>query len=724
MPSDIRNLTKKKSIMQLKYVLVVPNDISDEDVTPFQGWNPAIRDPKFLTLLSLLSTLPAASQEIFMEQSELINFRTSGVLRNVTSIGSSLLNKLDFGTIDEIVIFLALDREISLIKKTQLTDDKKAILLSFSDEDRVINISRRERDGYRFIDEEILSLLPASSTPYPVLRNTYDAKVSFPKNHGINAPNLSLLQALGYQVEQQHDSEPNLDFGEAERLVVDSANITLNCINEKNQLDREILIYAPSVKVFFYDFKHNIWNQILRKVKEKWKRKLIEACFRNPGYSESRIEFDAPPSDPYSDPILGPILHFRQSELYATTLSIAVMASNEGLVSVRLPNSVNLLGGRLRNLETLAKRSDKKSFMLLQKEFGKYNIDLKAAIGPSIAELVQSSSLACKLCTDIPLEWVYLDKLPLMISHEVSKIPMTPGNTQLQYASMGQRIGIRESDCKKILVVRSFNKDDPLSGVLEDCLQQFDLQDRLKITFTDVQSGEAACEALNSFDGSIVVFDCHGDHGGHSEHGWLQLGNEKVNTWELAYRARIPPIILLSACSTSAIGGSHISVANGLMRSGARSVLGTFLPVNGPRSAIFIARILARLDTYLPAIKKMGYKGITWRTFINTAMKMSYLTDVLVYFKYDLNLIDDATFTQIEIDSLPIISIGRQDWYDLAIATISAACGISKKDLVDKIQSNHPLMETMRYCQVGLPEHISIILEDESAVETSQSKNI
>lgn len=695
--------------MQLKYVLVVPNDGGETDVTMFQGWNKVIREFEFLTLLRLLSTLPVSIDEIFMEQRTLVQYRTSGLTRNVTSVGSSLLPQMDFGRIDEITIFLAMARDVPLIKQTQLRE-KKTILLSSSDEEGVVNILKRQSYGYLYIDGEILAMLPPRDIPYPELRSAYESEVSFPKIHGINSPNILLLQSLGYQVEEK-SPELNVSFEEAEQLVLDSAKIALECMGDFGHTNREIVLYAPAVKMFFYDFKESIWNQLLRQVKEKWKRKIIESCFRNPGYSESHIVFDGPLTNPYEDPILGPILLERQAEVYATTASIAVMSTNEGLVSLRLPNAVNLLGARLRHLETLAKRSDMKAPQLLQREFVKYNADLKEAIGSKLLEFIQENSYACKLCSDVPLEWIYRGQLPLMISHEVSKVPMTPGNNQLQYASMGERIGIGESDCKKILIVRSFEEHDPLLTVMEAVLKTMNLHERLDIVFRDVQSRDQACAALNEFGGGIVVFDCHGDHGGHSSSGWLQFGKEKVNTWELAYNARIPPIIMLSACSTSAIGGSHISVAGGLLRSGARTVLGTFLPVNGPRSALFVARILARIDTYLPVIRKLGYKIVTWRTFMHGAMKLSYLTDVLVFLSFDLQLIDEETFLKVEVDALSTVGRGNPDWYDLAMETLSKATGISIRDLVDKIVTEHPLMETMRYCQVGVPEHIGIILD-------------
>jgi hypothetical protein len=698
--------------MQLKYVLVVPNGFDEEEGTLFQGWNPSVRNPDFLSLIFLLSALPAAPEEIFLSHDELIKFRTSGVQRNVTSAGSSFLSDLDFGAPDEIVVFLALGENVNSVKEHQIREEKKTILLSFSDDPIAIDIRKRKKSPHQFIDDEILFLLPESHVEGKILRGTYDAIISFSKNHGVNAPNMTVLQSLGFNVEEKK-REVNRSFQEAEDLVIESAKIVRQCVAGAGSNNRETILYSPSVKTFFYDFKNIMWNQILRNVPEKWKRKIIEATFRNPGYSEFLLKIDEEPTNPYSDEILGPILSDRQSELYATTASIALMASNESLVSIRLPNAVNLQGARLRNLESLAKRSDEKASHLLQREFRNFIVELKQSIGPKILDLIRSGGSACKLCTDVPLEWLHLNDLPLMISHEVSKIPMTPGNTQLQYASHGERIGIKDADCKRILVVRSFADRDPLLKVFENYLEEFELKERLNIRIVDVNDGEEAKSALNEFDGFIVVFDCHGDHGGNDSYGWLQFGNEKVNTWELAYQARIPPIVLLSACSTSAIGGSHVSVSSGLLRSGARSVLGTFLPVDGPRSALFMVRILNRLDTFLPAVKKMGFKGITWRSFVHSVMQIQYLTDVLVYFRNDLKIIDDAIFMEVETEALPNISVGDPSWFDTALKAISVATALSKEEIITKICEDHPLMETLRYCQVGLPDCIGIVFDEE-----------
>jgi hypothetical protein len=307
-----------------------------------------------------------------------------------------------------------------------------------------------------------------------------------------------------------------------------------------------------------------------------------------------------------------------------------------------------------------------------------------------------------------------------MISHEVSKIPMTPGNFLLRSAGMGPPLIFEDSALHKVLVVRSFHDVDPIKPMLEFAIKKFAMSERLNVKIVDVKSEAEAINALNNFDGYITVFDCHGSHGGQESSGWLQFGEDKTNTWTLAYKARITPIVMLSACSTAPINGSHISVANGLLNSGAFSVIGTFLPVNGVKSAAFIARILYRIDAYLPALKSMGFDIITWRTLISDFMQMSYATDVLYYFRAK-GLIDEDAMHSINLEANELINTRSPDWYDTLIRSTSEKTGISEDDLVKMIVDEHPLMETMYYCQFGTPEHIKILLRspEELALKSS-----
>jgi hypothetical protein len=700
--------------MRLKYVLVIPGAVSDQmDVTPFQGWNLEVASPAFMDLLRILCCLPSTLDEVLMTQDELLVSRQVNVIKNVNAIGVDSLKDIQFVSMDTITVFLCLPNQIQTIRETQNIKTGVALILAPTTDIGIIDVRQFREPFCHCIDNELWSLTYSKMAKNNAQRILYSKSVELPLLHGVVIPNKILLETLGYIVTGEEGVVLN-DHKKAIDAIVFTTEIVMKILFSNNPSSKqELVIYAPSVKEFFYDFKSIVWNQILRNIKESWKKKLIEhLLFKTKSYSLSEIKLNGKiTANPFKDPIMGPLMLLRQSEIYATSMAMALLSCVQSNPSVRLPNSINLHLSQLRQIENLSKRSDPKSEILIQKAFRKFVIDLKDDVGEKISSLICARAKSCKICSDVPLEWIYFGNLPLMISHEVSKIPMTPGNILLQYSAIGLPIILHANELKNILIIRSFENDDPIKSMLEISVNTLLIDETMKVNIVDVQSEKEVIQALNNFKGFIVVFDCHGDHGGSNSTGWLQIGTDHMNTWELAHKARIPPIVMLSACSTASIGGSHASVANGFLRSGAFSVIGTFLPVNGAKSSIFIARILYRISAFLPALKSLGVELITWRTFITGFMRMSYVTDVLHHF-LELGIIDEALSLSIHLEANHNINLQRDDWYDSVIKHISDNTEISISDLINKIVEENPLLETMLYCQVGIPEHIGILLSE------------
>ncbi len=697
--------------MHLRYVLVIPHAESEEDATPFQGWNPGILDKQFLHLIHILSCMPSDATEICMSLDELLAYRRDEPVKDVIAIGAESLHKIRLIRDGQLTVFLFMPMELRKIVETQLIWNGKAILLSPDECPGVIDCRKITSNFYRSIDILIFNLLGGKTAFARTLREPYSASVLLPIRHGVVQPSQVLLESFGFEV-LGRDGVVLEDHELALHWVTETTKITMKVIYSDDRQRRELIVYAPAVKAFFYDFKSNVWNQILRKISEKWKRKLIEEMlFRNKSYSAATIHWDQERVlDLQSDPFFGAIMSYRQMEIYGTSAAIGLLSNVENVPSVRLPNSINLHQNELKNIETLSRRTDAKGMLQLQKKFLEFSNGLKIDIGDEIYELVTGGGDAIKLCSDVPFEWIYGPRLPLMISHEVSRLPMTPGNIVLQYAACGRPVALPAALLNEVLVVRSFKENDQIRNHLEVAIKGYPISDRMNVKIIDVQSEAAAVDALNGFFGAIVIFDCHGAHGGQASSGWLQIGEDRLNTWELAHRAKVPPIVLLSACSTSPVGGSHISVATGFLRSGALSVIGTFLPVSGTDSAVLVGRILYRIDQFLPAIKKQGFEAINWRTFIAGMLRMSFLTDVLYYFKDTEQLIDEAAWKEIHMEGNLAINSMYSGWYDLALERVSKKCGIDVDRLADKISKDHPLMETLYYSQIGMPEHIKIIL--------------
>lgn len=704
--SNLQNQTD----MHLRYVLVVPDDEPEEKGSPFQGWNPVILDMRFLNLIHLMSCLPSSIGEIYMTQDELLTWRRNDVFKDAVAVGAQLLDVLDFTEDGQITVFLFLPDQLKDVIRT-LRAGRPTILLSPDECPGVLDTRSLVDDRYCSIDDFLFELHARHSQPLGAIRKRYEAHINLPAAHGIVSPNQVFLESRGFTVQAQEGLVLE-SHEQAVQIVSDTLRATVSAANGEHWLAGEIIVYVPAVKAFFYDFKHNVWNQIFRQVKEKWKKKLIEnMLFKSKSYSSATVDMgDNIPANPYDDPLFGTIMKWRQSELYATSAAIGLLSTVENIPSIRLPNAINLHLGELRNIESLSKRTDEKGKSLLQKKFLELNNALRAEIGDELLTLMISQGDSCKLCTDFPLEWLYIGRLPLMISHQVSRIPMTPGNMVLQYAASSLPIQVPAQLIYQVLIIRSFLQHDPIREHLETAVAAYDISKKMEITVVDVHNEAEAIDALNKFAGGIVVFDCHGGHGGHEASGWLQFGSDRVNTWELAFRARIPPIVLLSACSTAPIGGSHISVANGLLRSGARSVMGTLLDVGGAHSAILVARILYRIDQFLPAVKAMKYEAISWRAVITGMLQMSYLTEVLYYFKDVEGLINDDDWREIHMQGNHGISHLNPAWYDEVLTALGQKTGLDIEVLSDKIKDGHPLMETMYYSQIGMPERLTIIL--------------
>lgn len=688
--------------MRLSYTLVVPHVQSDHDATIFQGWVPAIRNIVFLRMIKLLAILPASVEEITMSQADLLGHRKTALPKDTQIAGAQILSKISLIQKNQISVVACLRSNLTEVRKNIGASDS-AIILSDCNEEGVIDV-RTLGARPQFALDEILWRI-AGHNLQGTLRHPYETTLSVPMDHGITSPNLALLEGLGFQVVPEQEGVVLADRDAAIRAVVETFKATSDAFQKGSQG----IVYLPAAKAAFYDFKSNLWNQILRQSPHKGHRDFIQKLFRGTSYSGSELSKNVEINALMSDPIVKLVASERQAEIYATTAAITLLSAIDSQPSLRLPNSANLLSQYYKKLEYFGAKEDRKSRERLQDIFREFNDEFLKGLGKDIVDIIQNHFRSWTICADIPIEWIYFGKVPFMISHEVSKLPMTPGNSLLERAGTRPIIVVHKSSLQKILIIRSFKDSDVLKPMLAKAVQGFPIRKDLSIRFVDVASRTELITALNEYSGAIVIFDCHGSHGGTDEVGWFQIGDDRVITWELAHEARIPPIVLLSACHTSPVAGSHASVSTGLLRCGALSVLGTLLSVNGVHSAIFIARIIYRLDAFLHALQISGLTVISWRTFITGFLRMSYTTDILKFLEEE-KILDHQSSVKINLDANVWINSLEESWYDLVLDAVAVASNLSQEEILSRIMQKSPLMETMRYCNVGTPEKIMIDL--------------
>jgi hypothetical protein len=729
----------------INYTFVFPNKFPTENISLFQGFHPGMLDEVFLQALrKIILNTPVSVFEIFLSQDKLVNLRREAIPKitrfiNEDDYFSSDLYKMELESyaINVVILLKGLKYIPEIInefaiKPICLSDEWLDADMKLSDVNSIFSLDKLlysiigsllSSDKISSEDKTILSEF--SSRPLRD-RSTYSAYINQPMQSAV-IPNIACLVNLGFNLDAEdivfYNKQDSVDEALekahnkiVEAIILSSANLNKIWSNGlvENKLNNAI-VYCPAIMASYYNTYNPGWKRILREIKSSSKKELIKNHFiKNKGYSITVLNTDGKHDlfEEDENRLFEYIAYIRSAELFFTTWLISTLVVSGFCPAIRLPHSIMLYRYFLSEIELHSKRDHIKSKLQIQKLFSRYSeIIIKLVGNDLIREIYNYDQLI--LCCDLPLEWVsFRGGLPLMFTHEISKIPMTPGSLFQRIVRDNTTRILNKSDFSKILIIRSYKKLDEVASILESKLTQGDMfkpnlnfkgyknvKNCLKITIIDVNSKAELVHALNDFVGYLVIFDCHGNHGGIEEPGWLQIGDEKVITIGLNKEAKIPPIIIMSSCLTHAVGGSESSVANGLLDSGAVSVLGTFLPVDAEESAVFIARLLLAVN----ALINGHLKSATWRTVLSTFFRMSYTTDILRKFLTNKD-ISEIDFAKINLQINTLILSKEEKWFDVLCDSLARLTNSQTEETMKKILSNFMFVETMCYTQLGRPE--------------------
>ena len=409
------------------------------------------------------------------------------------------------------------------------------------------------------------------------------------------------------------------------------------------------------------------------------------------------------------------VIATRDSEIETFTLGVGLHAAQTTSAVVRLSPAVNhvfnSLSSYARNIRSEKPEARRKTHRL----FTQIQNELAAAVGPERMDLIESQYGPMKIVSDAPIEWLPVGDLPLFMRNDCSRINVTSGSLMMKLLTEPDRLVLHPDDLREILVISAFKDDDPLRTVLKNHvrkrLKRF--EKRLDITYKEVKSVNAFVHALNEFEGNILIFDGHGV-GGHAfdSVGKLEIAGETTDVWPLHEQVRIPPIVILSSCDTHDIDArSEATVGNAFLYLGARTVLATFLPIEGRAAAHFVARLIYRITEYIPAGLSAKERVLDWTEIIAGMQRMFLTGEILgVLMKGK-----DERFMRhkVEIEtSLAINRAGYVDWYEKLLAAITEHQKESLASITQKARDVLARSESIRYVQLGNPE--TIIIDDGS----------
>lgn len=413
----------------------------------------------------------------------------------------------------------------------------------------------------------------------------------------------------------------------------------------------------------------------------------------------------------FEEPGARAVINARRAELITHALGVGLRASSTLSACLRVTPGVNRVFPKLVNYARSIRSGRPEHKLKALRLFQAIQNDLKDALGPERLSFIQSIDGPLKIVSDAPLELLPVGELPLSLARECSRINATPGNLMLAELARNESIVLHPENVRKILVVSTLSEDDKLYRVMERALG-LDLGfENMDIKFVRATTETAFVEALNNFDGGVMVFDGHGAGNHENPVGGLMIGKENIDVWTLRDRVRVPPIVLLSACDTHALDGlSHATVANGFLFLGARTVLATVLPIGGFEGAVFIHRLLFRLSAFLEPGLSVKKGSLTWTEIITGMLRMVFVGEIL---DHRIGRPDSPARTTDKVEELNVranvaVNTGQSDWYEKFLQDLAEHLGEDFEATRSKARSVIARCEALRYVQLGSPEHILI----------------
>jgi hypothetical protein len=303
--------------------------------------------------------------------------------------------------------------------------------------------------------------------------------------------------------------------------------------------------------------------------------------------------------------------------------------------------------------------------------------------------------------------------VPLMLRHECSRIPLVPASLSYAIAANQDPILIPPSMLTDILIIRSLADDDPVHSILERALSlpQRETTWELKIRIIDVASEESLLGAINEHRGAIVIFDCHGSFESNEYLSSLIIGGVPIHLWELRKRIRrMPPIVLLSACDTLPLDGSHASAATSALLVGAKTVLATLLPIDAHKAAIFLARMVYRVGEFVP-LALGNRRRVNWREVVAGMTKMLHVTEALWRLR-DRRMLDQVAFEEIHRDANTFINNLDPAWFERTVERLSERIGCSPFEAHGYLGAGVGLTDALLHVQLGHPELLWLVGEE------------
>lgn len=227
--------------------------------------------------------------------------------------------------------------------------------------------------------------------------------------------------------------------------------------------------------------------------------------------------------------------------------------------------------------------------------------------------------------SDLPFEWININKVPISFTHDITRIPETTQNNLIHSFVFNSYLDfvITKDIIKKTLVI--VGTDDIEFTKWHSILS--DSSTKMGFVFEKCLSKKSFIEAIKKFNPEFLIIDSHGGFDEVKKETFIKIGTEKLTHKLIVENSIIVPLVFISACGTAPVYGTFNPIANAFLQMGSRSVTSTFLPIDIDSSTMIYLTILNNLDS---TSKKGSFNN--WLEYICFNIRSSFLHRTFISF--------------------------------------------------------------------------------------------
>ncbi|WP_203558621.1 CHAT domain-containing protein [Bacteroides sp. 51] len=233
------------------------------------------------------------------------------------------------------------------------------------------------------------------------------------------------------------------------------------------------------------------------------------------------------------------------------------------------------------------------------------------------------------IISDLPLEWMYIDGVPLCFTHDVCRVPEFNNNAIVNsvIAHKRQSFVITDDIIERTLVIHCASDSDKTMQEAFKAIDSFKKDYGFQsVNCKDINEIK---DALEQYQPRLLIFDCHGTYDSKTEQCYLIIDDENGITLsgdDIVTNGISAPLIFISACSTMPPNGLTNLLTDAFMQAGALSVTATLLPLNIHDASVSIVRLLSKLR-----LKENSLFHCNWLQFISHVLRTGLFHEALRY---------------------------------------------------------------------------------------------